>query len=132
MDASLDAQRSFVQEMVTKAIYRHPHLLGLLAWGKCGNQVLFYLEPLCQTTLQDELTAAIHNNSPMALGSALKIARGVAKALLFLHSADPPLIHRSLHPSHILLDACHRPFLTGFSHSAIQLREGCLATPLLV
>ncbi|KAK9025455.1 hypothetical protein V6N11_038322 [Hibiscus sabdariffa] len=52
---------------------------------------------------------------PLDWNTRMKIAAGVAKGLEFLHDkASPPVIHRNLKPSSVLLDEGYHPKLSDF------------------
>ncbi|KAK8544936.1 hypothetical protein V6N12_025797 [Hibiscus sabdariffa] len=71
--------------------------------GQEGEQMLVY-EFMPNGTLRDHLSAK--SKEPMSFAMRLKIALGSAKGILYLHTeADPPIFHRDIKASNILLDS---------------------------
>lgn len=52
------------------------------------------------------LRTTAKSNRPLSFGLRLKIALGASKGILYLHTeADPPIFHRDVKASNILLDS---------------------------
>ncbi|CAN4115758.1 unnamed protein product [Withania somnifera] len=93
-EGSLQGQNEFLTEIQLLSRLHHRNLVVLL--GYCdeeGEQMLVY-EFMPNGTLRDWLSAR------------LGIALGASKGILYLHTeADPPIFHRDIKASNILLDS---------------------------
>ncbi|XP_039013523.1 probable LRR receptor-like serine/threonine-protein kinase At1g06840 isoform X2 [Hibiscus syriacus] len=102
-EGSLQGEREFLTEIQLLSRLHHRNLVSLI--GYCdeeGEQMLVY-EFMSNGTLRDNLSAK--SKEPMSFAMRLKIALGSAKGILYLHTeADPPIFHRDIKASNILLD----------------------------
>jgi serine/threonine protein kinase len=74
--------------------------------------------------LADQIYVSQRQGTPMLWQSRLKIARQIAHAIAYLHTAfSRPIIHRDIRPQNILLDQHDVPKLSDFSLS-ISIPEG--------
>ncbi|KAE8685652.1 putative LRR receptor-like serine/threonine-protein kinase [Hibiscus syriacus] len=103
-EGSLQGQREFLTEIKLLSRLHHRNLVSLV--GYCdeeGEQMLVY-EFMPNGTLRDWLSAK-SKESPN-FGMRLRIALGSAKGILYLHTeANPPVFHRDIKASNILLDS---------------------------
>ncbi|KAK7385632.1 hypothetical protein VNO78_31380 [Psophocarpus tetragonolobus] len=103
-EGSLQGKREFLTEIELLSRLHHRNLVSLI--GYCdeeGEQMLVY-EYMPNGTLRDHLSA--YSEKPLSFSMRLKIALGSAKGLLYLHSeVDPPIFHRDVKASNILLDS---------------------------
>ncbi|KAK8619740.1 hypothetical protein V6N13_066251 [Hibiscus sabdariffa] len=103
-EGSLQGEREFLTEIQLLSRLHHRNLVSLI--GYCdeeGEQMLVY-EFMPNGTLRDHLSAK--SKEPMSFAMRLKIALGSAKGILYLHTeADPPIFHRDIKASNILLDS---------------------------
>ncbi|XP_042495291.1 probable LRR receptor-like serine/threonine-protein kinase At1g06840 [Macadamia integrifolia] len=102
-EGSLQGQKEFLTEIEILSRLHHRNLVSLL--GYCdeeGEQMLIY-EFMPNGTLRDWLSAK--SEGCLSFVARLHIALGSAKGILYLHTeADPPIIHRDVKASNILLD----------------------------
>eukprot|EP01018_Ginkgo_biloba_P024870 Gb_21838 [translate_table: standard] len=102
-EESLQGAAEFKNEIELLSRVHHKNLVGLI--GFCfeeGEQMLVY-EYMPNGTLRDNL----HRRTGIHLdwGRRLRIALGVPRGLSYLHNhANPPIIHRDVKSSNILLD----------------------------
>ncbi|XP_061367911.1 probable LRR receptor-like serine/threonine-protein kinase At1g06840 [Gastrolobium bilobum] len=102
-EGSLQGEKEFLTEISLLSRLHHRNLVSLL--GYCdeeGEQMLVY-EFMSNGTLRDHLS--ITSKEALTFAMRVKIALGSAKGLMYLHTeADPPIFHRDVKASNILLD----------------------------
>ncbi|MBA0828228.1 hypothetical protein Goarm_012933, partial [Gossypium armourianum] len=103
-EGSFQGQKEFFTEIKLLSRLHHRNLVSLV--GYCdeeGEQMLVY-EFLPNGTLRDWLSAK--SKRSLNIGMRLRIALGSAKGILYLHTeAHPPVFHRDIKASNILLDS---------------------------
>ncbi|XVE80695.1 hypothetical protein DITRI_Ditri15bG0001500 [Diplodiscus trichospermus] len=103
-EGSLQGEREFLTEIQLLSRLHHRNLVSLI--GYCdeeGEQMLVY-EFMSNGTLRDHLSAKY--KEALSFTMRLRIAIGSAKGILYLHTeADPPIFHRDIKASNILLDS---------------------------
>ncbi|KAJ4966386.1 hypothetical protein NE237_018235 [Protea cynaroides] len=103
-EGSLQGQKEFLTEIEILSRLHHRNLVSLL--GYCdeeGEQMLIY-EFMPNGTLRDWISAKSEDS--LSFITRLRIALGSAKGILYLHTeADPPILHRDIKASNILLDS---------------------------
>ncbi|KAJ0008270.1 hypothetical protein Pint_30677 [Pistacia integerrima] len=102
-EGSLQGEKEFLTEISFLSRLHHRNLVSLV--GYCdeeGEQMLVY-EFMSNGTLRDQLSAKA--KEPLGFVSRLSIALGSSRGILYLHTeADPPVFHRDIKASNILLD----------------------------
>ncbi|XP_012082351.1 serine/threonine-protein kinase-like protein CCR1 isoform X2 [Jatropha curcas] len=95
--------RDFEMELEVLCNIRHSNIVNLLGYcSEMGERLLVY-EYMPHGTLHDHLHSGL---SPLNWGLRLKISMQAAKGLEYLHKeAEPPIIHRNVKTSNILLDS---------------------------
>ncbi|XP_019095300.1 PREDICTED: probable LRR receptor-like serine/threonine-protein kinase At1g06840 isoform X1 [Camelina sativa] len=103
-EGSLQGEREFLTEIELLSRLHHRNLVSLL--GFCdeeGEQMLVY-EYMENGTLRDNISVKL--KEPLDFAMRLRIALGSAKGISYLHTeADPPIFHRDIKASNILLDS---------------------------
>ncbi|EOY04390.1 Leucine-rich repeat protein kinase family protein isoform 1 [Theobroma cacao] len=103
-EGSLQGQNEFLTEIKLLSRLHHRNLVSLV--GYCdeeGEQMLVY-EFMPNGTLRDWLSAKVKET--LNFGMRLRVALGSAKGILYLHTeAHPPVFHRDIKASNILLDS---------------------------
>ncbi|GLU11965.1 hypothetical protein SLE2022_286800 [Rubroshorea leprosula] len=103
-ERSLQGEKEFLTEIQLLSRLHHRNLVSLV--GYCdeeGEQMLVY-EFMSNGTLRDHLLGKI--KEPLSFAMRLRIALGSSKGILYLHTeVDPPIFHRDIKASNILLDS---------------------------
>ncbi|KAE8039439.1 hypothetical protein FH972_011850 [Carpinus fangiana] len=115
-EGSLQGEKEFLTEIELLSRLHHRNLVSLI--GYCdeeGEQMLVY-EFMPNLTLRDQLSAK--SKEPMSFDMRLGIALGSAKGILYLHTeANPPIFHRDIKASNILLDSNYTAKVADFGLS---------------
>ncbi|KAL8141442.1 hypothetical protein V2J09_007463 [Rumex salicifolius] len=103
-EGSLQGNKEFCTEIELLSRLHHRHLVSLIGYcDKKGEQMLVY-EFMPNGTLRDHLTASSERS--LCFPARLRIALGSARGILYLHTeADPPIFHRDIKATNILLDS---------------------------
>jgi serine/threonine protein kinase len=101
--SSEQAEDEFCREIELLARLHHRHLVALKGFCNKKNERFLVYEYMENGSLKDHLHST--EKSPLSWESRMKIAIDVANALEYLHFyCDPPLCHRDIKSSNILLD----------------------------
>jgi len=94
--------QSFIEELNLLKKLRHPNILLYLGANITGPN-FFLVTEFCDL---GNLFDFLHNNprSELAEADRIRIALEIAKGVNYLHSFDPPILHRDLKSLNILLD----------------------------
>ncbi|KAH9311369.1 hypothetical protein KI387_026404, partial [Taxus chinensis] len=102
-EGSLQGGKEFSTEIELLSRVHHRNLVSLV--GYCndeGEQMLVY-EYMSNGTIREHLSAS--SKKPINFAQRLRIALGAARGILYLHNeANPPIFHRDIKASNILLD----------------------------
>ncbi|KAL8525886.1 hypothetical protein ACS0TY_015208 [Phlomoides rotata] len=103
-EGSLQGEKEFLTEIELLSRLHHRNLVSLV--GYCdeeGEQMLIY-EFMPNGTLRDHLSGK--TKLPMSFATRIKIALGSARGILYLHTeANPPIFHRDIKATNILIDS---------------------------
>ncbi|KAJ8429635.1 hypothetical protein Cgig2_028419 [Carnegiea gigantea] len=103
-EGSLQGEKEFYTEIELLSRLHHRNLVSLV--GYCdeeGEQMLVY-EFMPNGTLREHISA--RSKQPLSFAMRLRIALDSAKGILYLHTeAEPPIFHRDIKASNILLDS---------------------------
>uniref|UniRef100_A0A2P2M578 non-specific serine/threonine protein kinase n=1 Tax=Rhizophora mucronata TaxID=61149 RepID=A0A2P2M578_RHIMU len=117
-EGSLQGEKEFLTEIELLSRLHHRNLVSLI--GYCdeeGEQMLVY-EFMPNGTLRDHLSAK--TKEPLSFATRLGIALGSAKGILYLHTeANPPIFHRDIKASNILLDSNFNAKVADFGLSRL-------------
>ncbi|KAL5978482.1 putative serine/threonine-protein kinase pbl23 [Asimina triloba] len=107
----LQGNREFLAEVVMLSLLHHPNLVNLIGYCSDGDQRILVYEYMASGCLEDHLL----DKKPLDWSTRMKIAKGAAKGLEYLHDkANPPVIYRDFKASNILLDEDFNPKLSDF------------------
>ena len=96
-------QNAFVSECQLISSLRHPNVVQFM--GICyvpGSTLPILIMEQLRTSLHELL----ENEKDIPLGMKRSILRDTAKGLVYLHSQNPPIVHRDLSASNVLLTTC--------------------------
>ncbi|XWS36913.1 hypothetical protein CRYUN_Cryun20dG0126000 [Craigia yunnanensis] len=109
--------REFQTEVEAIGKIRHPNIVNLRAYCCSDDEKLLIYDYITN----DDLTAAIHGKAgiipfkPLSWSLRVKIMKGIAKGLAFLHEFSPKrYVHGNLKPSNILLGEDMEPCISDF------------------
>lgn len=105
-EGSLQGEKEFLTEIELLSRLHHRNLVSLL--GFCdeeGEQMLVY-EFMSNGTLRDHLSVTEKYKESLSFAMRLRVALGSSKGILYLHTeANPPIFHRDIKATNILLDS---------------------------
>ncbi|KAJ6378368.1 hypothetical protein OIU78_028585 [Salix suchowensis] len=99
-------------------LLHHRNLVSLLGYcDEQGEQMLVY-EFMPNGTLRDHLS--VKGKETLSFAKRMKIAVASAKGILYLHTeVDPPIFHRDIKASNILLDSRYNAKVADFGLSRL-------------
>ncbi|PIA50423.1 hypothetical protein AQUCO_01300870v1, partial [Aquilegia coerulea] len=99
------SKKMFLDEVSVLLRISHPNLVGLLGFCLERDEQLLLLEYVPNKSLFDRMhTHQGQSSGILSWSSRMSIALDIANALNYLHSeADPPIIHRDIKSSNVLL-----------------------------
>lgn len=117
--------REFRAEMETLTRLRHPNIVKILGYWAAGPERMLVYEFIEKGNLDQWLHDPTNFSSsgyddvsmaraPLPWDLRLKIIRGVANGLFYLHGLDKPIIHRDIKASNVLLDSDFEAHIADF------------------
>ncbi|EEF30563.1 probable LRR receptor-like serine/threonine-protein kinase At1g06840 isoform X2 [Ricinus communis] len=101
---SLQGQKEFLTEIRLLSRLHHRNLVSLVGYCDEEEEQMLVYEFMANGTLRDWLSAK--GKEKLNFAMRLKIALGSAKGILYLHAeANPPVFHRDIKATNILLDS---------------------------
>ncbi|KAL3809007.1 hypothetical protein ACHAXA_000287 [Cyclostephanos tholiformis] len=94
----------FRKEIQIMRRLRHPNIVMMLGYSHYEDLDMMILE-ICRCSLHDVFRANSVTNSQIPKRTQLVYAQQLAKGMNYLHKSRPPIIHRDLRPSNLLIDA---------------------------
>jgi eukaryotic-like serine/threonine-protein kinase len=111
LDVSEQAQRQFAREASVLASLRHPNLPRVVDYFSVEGQgqylVMDYIEG---ETLEDKVA----QHGPVSADQAVAWISQICDALAYLHSQEPPIIHRDVKPGNITITPEGQAMLIDF------------------
>ncbi|KAK3141485.1 hypothetical protein QOZ80_4BG0334560 [Eleusine coracana subsp. coracana] len=107
--------REFLTELTAISDIKHENLVTLIGCCAEGSHRILIYNYLENNSLSQTLLGSRYSNIRFNWRSRVKIAVGVARGLAFLHEEiHPPIIHRDIKASNILLDKDLTPKISDF------------------
>ncbi|WOL14756.1 putative LRR receptor-like serine/threonine-protein kinase [Canna indica] len=101
---SLQGSKEFFTEIELLSRLHHRNLVSLVGYCDEDDEQMLVYEFMPNGTLRDHISGRI--KEPLNFATRLRIALGASKGILYLHTeADPPIFHRDIKASNILLDS---------------------------
>jgi Protein kinase domain len=117
LEASPQAQRQFEREAVILAGLRHPNLPRVTDYFFLPGQGQYLVMDFVSGQSLEQIVAI--NRGPLPEQEALKWIDQVCSALEYLHSQNPPIIHRDIKPQNIIVTPQGQAMLVDFGISKI-------------
>ncbi|KAI3753743.1 hypothetical protein L2E82_25805 [Cichorium intybus] len=111
-------EREFHSEVEALSRAQHKNLVSLKGYCKHGNDRLLIYSYMENGSLDYWLHERVEEELPLKWRVRLKIAKGAAKGLSYLHN-DVKIIHRDIKTSNILLDEKFKAHLADFGLSRL-------------
>lgn len=117
--------KQFYMELETLSKVRHRHLVSLIGFCQEAKEMILVYEYMPRGTLRDHLPPLERYSVQLSWEKRLEIAIGAGKGLDYLHSGlNPPLIHRDVKSTNILIDADLSAKVGDFGLTRIGPTEG--------
>ncbi|KAG5055412.1 hypothetical protein JHK85_007922 [Glycine max] len=107
-------RQSFQNEIESLTEVRHRNIIKLYGFCSCRGQMFLVYEHVHRGSLGKVLYGE-EEKSELSWATRLKIVKGIAHAISYLHSdCSPPIVHRDVTLNNILLDSDLEPRLADF------------------
>ncbi|KAF3780085.1 STRUBBELIG-RECEPTOR FAMILY 3 protein [Nymphaea thermarum] len=105
VNPSLHTTEAFLKLVSSISKLHHENITKLIGYSAEHDQRILIYEYCGNGTLHDALHSTDRDNKVLSWKSRVKLARGAAQALEYLHEVcQPPVVHRNFKSSNILLD----------------------------
>lgn len=111
-------EREFQAEVEALSRAQHKNLVSLQGYCRYGNDRLLIYSYMENGSLDYWLHERVDGSSFLAWETRLRIARGAARGLAYLHK-EPNIVHRDIKTSNILLDEKFEAHLADFGLSRL-------------
>ncbi|XP_024971402.1 probable receptor-like protein kinase At1g80640 isoform X2 [Cynara cardunculus var. scolymus] len=116
-----DAQRGFENEVEWLGKLKHQNVVNLMGYCIHDDTRFLVYEMMHQGSLEYQLHGPSHGTS-LTWQRRMKVALDIARGLEYLHErCNPPVIHRDLKSSNILLDSSFNAKISDFGLAATGL-----------
>ncbi|XP_040385134.1 receptor protein kinase-like protein ZAR1 [Oryza brachyantha] len=120
-----DRCKEFAAEARAVGRARHPNVVRLRAYYWSADEKLVVTDFVGNGNLATALRGR-PGQTPLSWSTRLKIARGAARGLAYLHECSPRrFVHGEVKPSNILLDADFTPRVADFGLARLLAVAGC-------
>ncbi|XP_015696277.1 putative leucine-rich repeat receptor-like serine/threonine-protein kinase At2g19230 [Oryza brachyantha] len=135
LQSSNQGVKEFLVEAQILTRIHHKNLVSLIGYCKDGEYMALVYEYMSEGTLQEHITGRDHNRRNLSWRERLQIGFESAQGLEYLHrGCNPPLIHRDVKATNILLDVKLQAKISDFGLSKAFNRDSDthLSTSILV
>ena len=101
-EESEEVRRAFINECVQSISLGHPNIVTFLGVYNLQNDSL--LPVLVMERMSESLTSFVDKYPSIPLCVKLSVLLDVSQGLWYLHSHNPPVVHRDLSPNNVLLN----------------------------
>ncbi|KAK1668892.1 hypothetical protein QYE76_057051 [Lolium multiflorum] len=132
--SSNQGNKEFLAEAQILTRIHHKNLVSMIGYCKDGEYMALVYEYMAQGTLREHIAGSNHNGN-LPWGERLRIAHESAQGLEYLHKGcNPPLIHRDVKATNILLNARLEAKIAdfGLSKAFDQHNDAYISTNTLV
>ncbi|KAK9920195.1 hypothetical protein M0R45_028754 [Rubus argutus] len=117
-EGSLQGEKEFLTEIELLSRLHHRNLVSLVGYCEEEEEQMLVYEFMPNGTLRDWLSDKIKGSLDFSM--RLRIALGSAKGILYLHTeANPPIFHRDIKATNILLDSNYTAKVADFGLSRL-------------
>ncbi|KAG5233587.1 LRR receptor serine/threonine-protein kinase [Salix suchowensis] len=117
-ESSFQGETEFLTEIELLSRVHHRNLVSLIGFCDENDEQMLVYEFMSNGTLRDHLSAK--TKEPLSFATRMSIALASAKGILYLHTeADPPIFHRDVKASNILLDSRYNAKVADFGLSKL-------------
>ncbi|KAJ3702360.1 hypothetical protein LUZ61_006065 [Rhynchospora tenuis] len=110
----------FMNEVQILSRLRHPNLVALYGCtSRHSRELLLVYEFIPNGTVADHLHGSLASERALTWNRRLAIAIEAADALAYLHAVDPPIVHRDVKTSNMLVDAGYHVKVADFGLSRL-------------
>ncbi|KAL0916160.1 hypothetical protein M5K25_013650 [Dendrobium thyrsiflorum] len=117
-EGSLQGSNEFATEIELLSRLHHRNLVSLVGYCDEEDEQMLIYEFMSNGNLRDLLSR--ESKEPLSFMMRLRIALETARGILYLHAeADPPIFHRDIKASNILLDSRYTAKVSDFGISRL-------------
>ncbi|KAL8549074.1 hypothetical protein ACS0TY_008081 [Phlomoides rotata] len=117
---SLQGEKEFLTEIELLSRLHHRNLVALIGYCDEEEEQMLVYEFMPNGTLGDHLSGKY--KAAMNFAMRVRTALGAARGILYLHTeADPPIFHRDIKASNILLDSKYTAKVADFGLSRLAI-----------
>ncbi|XP_068661297.1 probable leucine-rich repeat receptor-like protein kinase At5g49770 isoform X2 [Aristolochia californica] len=97
--------QEFIEEVLYLSSVRHHHLVSLLGYCQESELQMLVYEYIPNGSVSSHLYGTVQvSNKKLEFKHRLSIALGAARGLAYLHSMNPPLLHKGFTTKNVLVD----------------------------
>lgn len=111
LDSSIPAQHQFQREVQMLTRVRHPSLPQILDYFIESNGQQYLIMEFVEGT---DLFKLVQQRGALSEAQAIKWITQILDALEYLHSQNPPIVHRDVKPDNIIITPQNRAILVDF------------------
>jgi serine/threonine protein kinase len=119
VEMSSEDIEDFKKEVGIMVHLRHPNIVLLM--GACYESSKFMI---ITELMKTDLGSVIHSKDfTVGLSTKIKLSKDIANGLAWLHLSKPPILHRDIKPTNILVDHSMNAKLCDFGLSSVRKKK---------